>query len=164
MFDPGFVLSERSALIWPPPGRHLDLSCCSGRHFDLSCCSGTTFRPILLLHDDSSTYPDAPGRHFELWDDMSTYPAALGRHFDISCCFGATFRPILLLWAKIRAILLLWEDISAYPANLGHSNALTLLGTFLRCHLSTQTEICDEVHDRVCDRYMHANPTYRKPH
>ena len=123
-------------------------SCCSGtypaasttgRQFDPSCSSRTTFRPILLLQstrlllrDNISTYPDAPGRHFDLFrapgrhfdvsifsratclpaelrQDVSTYPVTLGRHFDISCCSVTTFRPIL--W--------LWDNISTYPAALG---------------------------------------------
>ena len=32
-----------------------------GQYFDLSCYSGTTFRPILLLRVNISTYPAAPG-------------------------------------------------------------------------------------------------------
>ena len=42
-------------------GQHLDVSCCIGTTFRRILCSGTTFRRILLLWEDISTYPAAPG-------------------------------------------------------------------------------------------------------
>ena len=47
-------------------GRHSSYPAALGRHCDLSCCSGMTCRPILLLQDDISTYPVAPGRLYDL--------------------------------------------------------------------------------------------------
>ena len=83
----------------------------------------TTFRSVLLLQDDISTYPAALGRHFNLsycsgttflpilvlWHDISiypaapTHPAARARHFHLSCWSRTTFRPILLHRDNISA-------------------------------------------------------------
>ena len=87
--------------------------------------SGTTLRPVLLLWDDISTYPAAPGWHFDLFccsrtsfrlilllrDVISTNPVALGLTFGLFCCFGTTFR--LYCCSGLR------DDISNYPAAPG---------------------------------------------
>ena len=121
----------------------------------LSCCtttfrSGQHFVPILLPWDDISMYPAAPARHFDLsccssttFQFNSTYPATPGRHFDLSCGSEMTF--------------LLRYDISTYSAKVGHSNALTLLGTFLCCQHASQIDICDEVDDRIKSYIQHAS-------
>ena len=104
------------------------------QHMYPTISTTTTFRPILLLQYDVSTYPASPRQHVDLsncsgttfrpiwllWDDISTCPAAPGRHLDLSCCSGTTFcsRPILLLWEDI---LPLRDDISTYLAALGRT-------------------------------------------
>ena len=118
MFNAGFGVLAVFRSGRPPPGRHLELSCCSRK----------TFRCILLLYDDISPYPVAPGRiilllqddistyhlqddiptHPAIRDDISTYPDALGCHLDftmlqdnistsLSCCSRTTCRHIMLL-------------------------------------------------------------------
>ena len=60
---------------------------------------GRHFGDSLLLQDDISPCPAAPGRDFDLLDSISTYPAAQRRHFDLPRCSRTTFRSILLLQA-----------------------------------------------------------------
>ena len=119
------------------------------RHLDVSSCSRTTFRRAQLFWD-ISTYPAARGRHFLFCSGTLRGLSCCSR---TSCCSGTTFRPIPLR-----------DDISTYPATLGHSNALTFLGTLPRCQHSSQIKICDEVDDIICDRVMHASLTCDKIH